>query len=156
MIKQLRPSSSLPLLNGGTRQPSRSRLPRVPTGLLASVWACVEIHDSRRFYDRLVRALGKQSPIQRRTYYPFETPPEGTWALPAKLAMHKEESRFSHEEEHRFVFSTKRHAFDANRVETFLVGNASARRRRLLDPAGHRRPLALGTLRECCRIIPCA
>jgi hypothetical protein len=124
--------------------------------------ACVEIHDSARFYDRLVRVLGKRSPVQRRTcfhddvtYYPFERPPEVAWALPATLATHKEESRFSREEEHRFVFSTKRHAFDANRVETFLVGNASVRRRHALDPARHRRLLALGPLGECCRIVPC-
>jgi hypothetical protein len=123
--------------------------------------ACVEIYDVELFHQRLARALGRRSPVQRRTlfradvsYYSFEKPPGAVWALPAKLATYKDESRFADEEEHRFVFSTDRNAFKPERVEVQLVGKDHFRRRRRpLDAKVHRVPLTLGPLSDCCRIV---
>jgi len=124
--------------------------------------ACVEIHDSGLFYNRLARALGKRSPVHRRTlfhddvtYYRFEEPPLGVWPLPARLTTHKE-SRYSDEEEHRFIFSTKRNAFALEHVEIVLVHRDARTPRRTLDPMHHRRPLALGPLDDCCQIVACS
>lgn len=110
--------------------------------------------------DQLGRALKTRSPVQRRTlfhddvtYYSFEEPPESVWAFPAKVATYKERLRFSGQEEHRFVFSTKRHAFDAYCVDTFLVGNGYKRPRPNLDEAHHRVDLVLGPLLDCCRLV---
>jgi hypothetical protein len=125
--------------------------------------ACVEIHDVGLFCERLSRALEKCSPVQRRTffhddvtYYRFEDPPGNVWPLPSKLATHKVE-QFSEEEEHRFVFSTKRNAFAFQRVDLVLAGSAARAPTPTptLDPARHRRPMVLGSLGDCCRVLPC-
>ena len=121
---------------------------------------CVEIYDADVFLERLASTLKKQSPVQRQslfredvTYYSIDDPPGTNWALPKKLATHKG-LRFADQEEHRFVFASKRHAFDPYRVDTWLVGDGAARRARpKLAAINHCRDLALGPLFDCCRTI---
>jgi hypothetical protein len=122
--------------------------------------ACVEIRDADTLFERVGRALKKRSPVQRRTlfhtdviYYAFEEPPGVAWALPDMLATHKERRRFLDQAEHRFIFSTKRHAYDPNRVEAILVNENHRMTRPKLDPSVHCNDLVLGCMGDCCELI---
>jgi len=119
----------------------------------------VEIKDPVAFAARFRATLGRLSRVQQRTffsslvsYYRFEEPPLGTWALPHRIVMHKEK-RFEHQCEYRFAFATRRHAFDANAVDTVLVGKDHRRPRPALDPAQHCRNIRLGSLADVCRLV---
>jgi hypothetical protein len=114
------------------------------------------------FFARLAKALQKRSPTQARTlirgdvsYYDFESEEPGeNWALPPKLSTQKRLGEgFELEHEHRFLFATRRHAFEVNKVDPFLVGPDHKHLRRVLPDADHRVLIELGPLTDCCQMV---
>jgi hypothetical protein len=120
--------------------------------------ACVEIFDPPEFTRRIAQAVEShhRARLDRFIhggvrYWSPEDPPQGIWAFPHMLAMHKHESHSS-DREHRFAFGVRSDVFDFEKVFGFVVPAGYDFPKIQLDAGSHRLKLYLGKLGECCRI----
>jgi hypothetical protein len=121
---------------------------------------CVEIVDPHTFIHRLGAAVDRHRWARRGTliydevkYWSSDRPPEEVWALPHMLTMHKH-ADFSSQREYRLAVGIRASVFDLKNIEGFMVHQDYRWPILTLDRQAHLKKLWIGSLTDCCRLLP--